>query len=263
MKKGIDVSVHQGVIDWEKVNPEIDFAIIRAGYGLGTVDKQFEYNSQMCERLNIPYGVYWFSYAYTVQQAQIEAESCLNLLRSKNPTYPIAFDWEYDSYDYSYRHGVKVEGELMCAMADSFLLKVKEAGYYPMLYTNPDFLNRGFNSLVSKYDVWLAHWTDRQPGYTVGIWQHSNSGSVSGIKGRVDLDISYKDYPAIISGSINEEIHPDDYSEKWKESAYQKYFNIAREVCLGNWGNGEERKNKMKAAGIDYELAQMLVNYML
>ena len=81
--KGIDVSEHNGVIDWEKVKASnVEFAMIRAGYGR-TVDLRFKRNAEECNRLGIPFGVYWFSYALNAIGAALEADVCLETIRSR------------------------------------------------------------------------------------------------------------------------------------------------------------------------------------
>ncbi len=96
--KGIDVSEHNGVIDWEKVKASgVGFAMIRAGYGKGNIDKQFVRNAQECTRVGMPFGVYWFSYAVTEEEVEREAEHCLNAVKPYHLDLPIAYDFEYDS----------------------------------------------------------------------------------------------------------------------------------------------------------------------
>ena len=96
--KGIDVSKHQGVINWEKVKAsgQVDFAILRAGFGKESsqIDVQFERNYSECKRLGIPVGAYWYSYAKTTTEAEQEAAVCLSALAGKQFEYPIAFDIE-------------------------------------------------------------------------------------------------------------------------------------------------------------------------
>ena len=96
IKNGIDISEHQGVIDWQNVNAE--FAIIRAGYGreISQKDKQFEANYNGCKSRNIPCGAYWYSYAVTPDEARKEAAVCLEVLKGKQFEYPIYFDIEED-----------------------------------------------------------------------------------------------------------------------------------------------------------------------
>ena len=100
-QQGIDVSSHQGKIDWEQVKNSAlaDYAIIRCGYGVNQTDKDdkyWDYNSSECERLGIPYGTYLYSGADTTAKAKSEAEHVVRLLQGKNLTYPIYYDMEAD-----------------------------------------------------------------------------------------------------------------------------------------------------------------------
>lgn len=201
-KKGIDVSFWQGVIDWDKVKAAgIEFAMIRAGHGTGNIDQQFHRNISECNRLNIPCGVYWFSYAYTEDMAAQEARDCIAACKGFRLAYPVAFDWEYESADSAKRHGVTVGKNLASAMARAFLREVKSAGYKPMLYANPDFLARYYDQEIPKeFPVWLAKWPGGQPSPEpqpegAAIWQWG-IGRVDGIKGDVDMDYGYVDYGA-------------------------------------------------------------------
>lgn len=199
-KKGIDVSTWQGVIDWEKVKADgIDFAMIRAGSGNGNIDAQFHRNISECNRLGLPCGVYWFSYAYTEDMAAREARHCLAACKSFHITYPVAFDFEYDSVNYAKRQGVTVDKALASAMVRAFLREVKAAGYTPMVYANPDFLSRYYDGAIpGEFPVWLAKWPGTQPSPTpqpegAAIWQWG-TGKVDGISGDVDMDYGYADY---------------------------------------------------------------------
>lgn len=208
VKKGIDVSKWQGVIDWDKVKAQgIDFVMLRAGYGQNNIDEQFVRNADECTRLGIPFGVYWFSYAGTVERARQEAKYCIEAIKPYRIEYPIAFDFEYDSVDYLAGKGITTTKKLASDMARAFLEKIEAAGHYPMLYTNADYLARYFDGeLAAKYDIWLAQWPKNpdpeKPPRSVGIWQYSNVGRVPGIvngKGNVDMNAAYKDYPALIA----------------------------------------------------------------
>lgn len=203
MLKGIDVSKHNGVINWMDVKYHIDFAMLRAGYGKNNVDSMFNRNATECERYGIPYGIYWFSYAYTPEMARNEAKYCLEIISEYNPTYPVCFDFEYDSTAYAKKNGVTVTKKLMCDMAIAFLSEIEKAGYYAMNYTNIDYLNKGFSSLTSKYDTWLAQWSVKTPSKPCGIWQYSDSGKVAGIAGKVDMNYSYHDYAEITNKMKN------------------------------------------------------------
>lgn len=199
--KYIDVSEHQGVIDWEKAKGNVDGVIIRAGYGRGNADKQFHRNISECNRLNIPAGIYWFSYAYTPDMAEKEAEYCLAAIKPYRVELPVCFDWEYDSASYAKSHGMTPTATLANSLVKAFCSTVENAGYYCMNYANPDFLNRYFTD-VAQYDLWLASWPKvvdvSKPPRKCGIWQWGGS-AVPGISGNVDSNEAYKDYKAIIA----------------------------------------------------------------
>lgn len=275
-KKGIDVSEHQGKIDWEKVKPNIDFAIIRAGYGKNNIDSQFTRNVTECQRLGIPFGVYWFSYAYTTGMAKAEADYVCNAIAKYNLLYPICFDFEYDSYNYAIKNGITPNKSLLVSIAKAFLNRVEERGYYAMNYTNIDYFNKGFYELVDRYDIWLANWGVSNPAKRCGIWQYSSTGSVAGITGNVDLDYAFNDYPSIIknmNSNTNGNNENDKYVlsskdkniilEKLGEDWLNKYINIATDIIAGVHGNGEERKKSISNKGFDYDIAQTIVNYIL
>ena len=205
-KQGIDVSKWQGEVDWAKVKAAgVDFAMLRAGYGQGTADSEFAKNAAGCEAAGLPYGVYWFSYAYSAETAAAEAAACLKAIEGRKISYPVAFDFEGDSVEYAEKRGVNVTKELVSSMARAFCSAVEAAGRYAMVYTNPNFLSRYFDGEIPrKYDIWLAQWPSQPdpaspPAAAGGMWQYSSAGSVPGISGRVDLDAAYRDYPAIIA----------------------------------------------------------------
>lgn len=203
MLKGIDVSTWQGQIDWEKAKKEIDFAIIRIGFGTGTRDNTAKRNIEELNRLGIPYGVYYFSYAYTEEMARKEAKNTIAYLKEfgADLSYPVYFDWEGDSRDYAKKQGVAVSNELLRKMTVAFCEEIKAAGYYPGIYTNPSYIKNYYGTEIFKtYDLWLAHWATK-PGYDANVWQYSDSGTVSGINGRVDMNYCYADYPTIIKGA--------------------------------------------------------------
>lgn len=194
--KGIDVSVHNGVIDWNKVKAAgIQFAILRAGYGrvASQKDKQFENNYADAKAAGIPVGAYWYSYAVTPDEARLEAQVCLEILKGKQFEFPIFFDQEEKK--------TLDTGKANCsAMIRAFCDTLEKAEYWAGLYTSRSCLSTHIeNDIKTRYALWAAEWSDklRYDG-PVGIWQHSEKGSVDGISGNVDLDIGYKDYPSMI-----------------------------------------------------------------
>lgn len=197
--KGIDVSKHNGNINWKKVKDDgIKFVIIRAGYGSSTVDEKFEEYIKGAIEEGIDIGIYWFSYAISEEKAKLEAVKCMEVIKPYKDkiTYPVFYDFEYDSVSYAKKQGVSINKTKATAFAYSFLKEVENGGYIPGLYTNIDFSNNYFfKSLQRDYDLWIAQYASRC-SYSEShvMWQYSESGRVSGIDGDTDLDYCYKKY---------------------------------------------------------------------
>lgn len=252
-KYGIDVSEHNGLIDWDKASKCIEFCFIRGGYGRNNIDKRFAYNARGCKEHNIPFGIYWFSYALDVTDAIKEADYVCNLADDYSPTLGLCYDWEYDSDKYANRMGVAMSNEKRRGMATAFLERVKERGYRPILYTNLDYIhNKGFVKLINVYDLWLAQPNANKPSVNCLYWQSSFQGSVNGIRTNVDVDISFD-----VNTAGNK-----DFSDILV-SAKQKYLEVAYDIIAGKYGTGNTRKNKLKELGYDYSLAQEFVNRIL
>lgn len=193
---GIDVSEYQGAIDWQKVKTAgKSFAILRCGYGryADQIDKRFEQNYKNAKAASVHVGAYLFSYAQTTAQAREEAEHCLRLIRGKQFEYPIVYDVETAAQR-------KLGKEKLSAIVRTFCEMLEAHGYYVSIYANLDFLRNALTTEVtSRYDVWLAQWAPK-PTYkgAYGMWQYSSTGAVAGIRGMVDLDAAYKNYPLIM-----------------------------------------------------------------
>lgn len=199
MLNGIDVSRHQGYIDWEKVKPHIDFAMIRAGFGDNNLDAKALFNMAQCERFNIPFGVYWFSYALHPEMARKEAEYCLDIVGKRKLAFPVVYDFEYDTVNHAIKQGAKVDRAFVLNCTREFCKRVEERGFYAMFYTNNDYYKRYYqgSDIPQKYDMWYARYAD-QPGIGVNLWQKTDRGKIPGITGYVDLDVSYRDYQTIM-----------------------------------------------------------------
>ena len=188
--KGIEVSEHQGVIDWAKVAKDgVQFAVIRAGYGreLSQKDKYFERNYAGAKAAGIQVGAYWYSYANSVERGEQEARTCLKVLEGKRFELPIFFDQEYEPKILS------LSAKMRTDIVLKFLQTVKAAGYECGLYSSTDFLkNKLVTSRVAGLKIWLAEYSFRLH-YTgkVWAWQYSSKGRVSGIKGNVDMNHGY------------------------------------------------------------------------
>lgn len=195
-KNGIDVSEWQGDINWEQVRPDIDFAIIRLGSGQGSPDACGEYNIKECIRLGIPFGVYWFSYAYSAERARNEARSAVELLvkYGANPMYGVWFDWEYDSRYYLAKKGITVSNDILREVTAAFCDEIRKAGLATGVYTNGDYIENHYGKdFLKDYDLWYAH-IAKKPDIPTDIHQFSWSGKVPGIVGNVDMNKAYKEY---------------------------------------------------------------------
>lgn len=204
MAKGIDISKHQGSIDFAKVKSAgIEFAILRAGYGQAKsqVDPYFYTYADACLKNGIDVGVYWFSYAVSVETAKQEAQLCLKTIEKYKGkfTYPVYFDYEYDSEVYSKNQGVVPTLELRTNMALAFCQEIEKGGWRAGVYTNLDYIRNRINiNKLSAYELWLADYTNG-PDYSCGMQQTGSSGRISGISGNVDTDTAFIDYPAVLA----------------------------------------------------------------
>ena len=194
--QGIDVSEHQGRIDWNAVKTSgIDFAILRVGFGApswgGRVDYQFNRNISECERLGIPYGVYIYSYAFDNQQAADEASMVINCLSGHNPRLPVYYDLEDNSIIANGRQtGIASRAQVFCN-------RISAAGYEPGIYANLNWFNNILTDSVfksSSWDHWIAQYNS-QCDYTgnYSFWQYKSNGKVPGINGNVDMNYAYVD----------------------------------------------------------------------
>lgn len=195
---GIDVSVYQGDIDWEAVAQSgVEFAIIRLGYrgysqGAIQLDRNFEQNMRGALEAGLDVGVYFFSQATTVLEAEEEADFVLENLRGYPISFPVVFDWEFVTADQARTH--EMEGEALTDCALAFCELVATAGYTPMVYFNQD-IGYFYYQLdeLDQYPFWLAEY-DSKPDffYDFEIWQYTHTGTVPGIQGSVDLNLAFE-----------------------------------------------------------------------
>lgn len=232
--KGIDVSTWQGTIDWAKVKAAgIQFAIIRAGYGKSTIDQQFKRNISECNRLGIPCGVYWFSYALTAADARREADACIAAVKPYKLEFPVVYDLEYDTVRYAKQNGVTINKALATEMVKAFCGRVEELGYYAMNYCNNDYASRMLDmAALSRFDLWYAWYNSTCDRKDAGVWQYSSSGQVAGIAGNVDMNIANKDYPAIIRGAgLNGFTKPTGGSDGGQSAKVQAAIDTIQAKC--------------------------------
>lgn len=256
MTKGIDVSSWQEDIDFKKVKKSgVKFVIIRAGFGTGTTpDKYFERNYKGATEAGLHVGAYWYSYAESGAGAFAEAQSCLAVIKGKKFDFPIFYDLEEQSQF--------VKGMDFCSnLVRTFCNELEENDYFAGLYTSRYPLQHYISrDVASRYAVWVAEYNptlNYRGNY--GIWQYSATGRVDGINGAVDLDYCYVDYPKMIkSAGLNG--YADD---RPAPPVLKPLEEVALEVIRGDWGNGDERYDRLTAAGYDYYEVQREVNRLL
>lgn len=193
--KGIDVSEHNGVIDWDKVKASgIYFAMLRLGYGHTHVDTQFERNVKECERLGIKWGCYLYGYALTVDGAKDEAEFVLKVLKGRKCEFPVAYDME-DADGYKAKNGMP-SNQVVVDICYNFLASVESKGYYVSLYANLSWLNNQLrNTKLDRFDKWVAQWNSKCDYKGVHkMWQSGSNGRVNGVAGNVDMDTAYSNF---------------------------------------------------------------------
>ena len=190
MAKGIDVSSHQGIINWEKVKGQIDFAILRCGFGIDKEeydDKYFKRNADECTRLGIPFGVYLYTYAENTSHASSDADHVLRLIKNYKLEYPIFYDIE-DKVQ------ANLSSNILGDIAETFCEKIEQAGYFVGVYASKSwFTSKLTDSRFARYNKWVAQYnttcTYGEAGKDYGMWQYASDGTVNGINDRVDMNI--------------------------------------------------------------------------
>lgn len=197
---GLDVSSHQGWIDWEAVGEsDVDYVILRAGYrgyGSGSVhpDEYFEYNITSATEAGLGVGIYFFSQALTPEEAADEARTVLDMIEGYHVNYPIFFDWEPIGDDEA--RTATISATEVTACAKSFCQVIEEAGYTAGIYFNLSMASNYYHLYDLKdYEFWLAEYADIPsfPFY-INMWQYTSEGTVPGIGTNVDLNLCFKAY---------------------------------------------------------------------
>ncbi len=254
MLKGIDVSVHNGVIDWNKVKGQIDYAIIRCGYGSDQTnqdDKYFKRNVEECIRLDIPLGVYLYSYANTLEKANSEAKHVLRLVKQYKDKVTMGI-W-YDIED-------KIQANLgknsLKDIITTFCNEIENNGHFVGIYANKNWLeNKIDNSLKERYVIWIAQYNSKCTyNEKYHMWQYTSDGFVEGINGRVDMNYSYQDRFAV-DGIKTNEIYTivdstythKDFVKEVQNAIGAKVDGIAGKETLSKTVTVSKRKNSRHA----------------
>ena len=241
--KGIDISKHNGNIDFKKVKEDgIEFAIIRIGW-IGnkenhTIDEKFETNYRQAKEQNLKIGFYVYSYVETKSAMESAIKWVQKQIKGKEFELPLFIDIE----DTQISNLTKTELTNLCKQfCNGF------DGITTGVYANLSWFNNKLNvEDLEEYKIWLAQWTDAKTHsakFKVDLWQYTSKGKVDGISGNVDLN-----------KCLN--------CTETEENITGKKSNgeIAKEVIYGKWGNGEDRKTKLENAGYNYAEIQEIVN---
>lgn len=223
--KGIDVSQHNGRIDWQKVkNSGIEFAILRLGW-IGnknnhTLDTTFERNYNECKRLGIPVGVYVYNYCSSVDRIKSGANWTIQKLQGKKLDLPVYIDME----DASIKGLGKNTLTNMCIAFNSI---IEAAHLWAGVYANLDWFNNYLNKneIKRRYTTWIAHYGVSINKYKgqYDMLQYTSSGRVSGISGNVDMNELYRNLVAEING--NKTVTPVIPTAKYSAGSYQVTAN--------------------------------------
>jgi len=191
---GIDISKWQGTINYQKtVDAGIDFVMIKLGGSNGIngdyyIDPKFIDNIKAYQELNIPVGVYFYSYANNITKAKEDALWVIEQIKEYNIELPIALDWE----NWSSFNKFNISFKTLSEIGDVFIKTLEKNGYHGMIYGSKNYLEKIWDT--KNHDVWLAHYTDKTDysGKYI-MWQLTSGGVIKGItENTVDVDILYR-----------------------------------------------------------------------
>lgn len=258
MLKGIDVSKHNGTVDWDAVKKAGygDFIIIRCGIGSdysNQDDTKFLENVKACEANGIPYGIYLYSYALNTNDAKSEAAHAIRLAKKcgANFKYGVWFDME-DADGYKKNHGMPSNATLV-DICYTFCELVEKAGYYTGVYASLSWLNNQLaGSKLDRFDKWVAQWNNNDKssyGKAHSIWQYTSSLVIGGK--RFDANKLMKDFATGASTGGSSSTTPN-----------VKLSNeeMATKVIAGEYGVQPERQKRIEAEGYNYEAIRAIVN---
>lgn len=269
---GIDISEHNGNIDLSKYKDQ--FVIIRAGWGLGHLDKKYRRNVRECERLGIKFGVYWYSYALDDRTAEKEAVSFIDIIKGDNVQLGAWLDME-DADGWKKRQGWAPTKRGVSDIVVRFCGKVEEAGFYTGVYLSYSWLQYLDNNTI-PFDRWIAHWGTNDGGMHGDYKRYGSIHQYTSIP--LDKDYFYKESypnpgdktkPVKTTDELVKEVLKGKYGtgEERKKKLGKRYdevqrrvnevLRLARKAGNGDYGNGAVRKKKL---GKDYEIVQWVIN---
>lgn len=267
-KRGIDISAHQGNIDLNALKNQIDFVIIRVGYGTkGTIDTKFTRNADLCRSLGIPVGFYWYSYALDQNGARDEANAMIKAIAPYKDIvqYGVWFDME-DADGYKKRNGMP-SNQMLRDICHEFCATTENAGYYSGIYASQSWFNNQLNGReLDRFDKWVAQWPTsggKQTGLStpdtkrsdVHLWQFTSAGRFSGYSGNLDTNYAYTTFPNPGASTPAPEPTPAPAPAPAPSGST---LDLATGVMEGKYGDGDARK---QALGSRYDEVQDFINH--
>lgn len=203
---GVDLSYHNDKVDFEKLaDSPVEFVMLRCGYrgyteGGLIEDEKFKEYAKAANENNLKLGVYFFTQAITEQEARAEADYVIKLIEDYDISYPVAFDTEYVEDEEARTNTAELSREDLSKICIAFCERIKEAGYYPMIYASENWFRRKLDvNMLADYDFWAPQYLDENDFlYDFTIWQYTDSGNAPGVEGDCDLNISMVDYAEFV-----------------------------------------------------------------
>ncbi|MCM1441497.1 MAG: hypothetical protein NC131_20165 [Roseburia sp.] len=227
--RGIDVSKHNLAIDWSQVpSSGVSFVFVKAGSTNSGVDPYFDANMRGASAAGLKTGVYMYSYAANVEQAQNEANLVLQWMSNYTVSYPVVYDVEAAC------HKNMSQAQLQ-EIINTFCSAVEAQGYYPVVYSNKNMFLNKIGDI--RYDKWVAQYADALEYNGAAFWQNTSHGSVAGIPTRVDMNYQFKDYSSLIVA--------DGFAARGDRQVFYANYRMQRS-CWVNW---EDKKYHLDENG--------------
>lgn len=203
---GVDLSYHNNKVDFKKLaDSPVEFVMLRCGYrgyteGGLIEDERFKEYAKAANENNLKLGVYFFTQAITEQEAISEADYVIKLIENYDISYPVAFDIEYVEDEEARTNTALLSREDLSKICIAFCERIKEAGYYPMIYASENWIRRKLDvSMLKEYDFWAPQYLEKNDFlYDFTIWQYTDSGNAPGVEGSCDLNVSMVDYAKFV-----------------------------------------------------------------
>ncbi len=215
--RGIDVSKHNLGIDWSQVpSSGVSFVFVKAGSTNSGIDPYFDANMKGANAAGLRTGVYLYSYASTVEQAQNEANQLLQWIGNYTVSYPVVYDVEAPC------HKSMSQAQLQ-ELINAFCSIIEANGYYPVVYSSRNMFRDKIGNI--GYDKWVAQYSDALEYEGASFWQNTSHGSVAGIPTRVDMNYQFKDYSAIIVA--------DGFAKRGEQTVFYAGYRMQRNCWVG------------------------------